>query len=88
VLHERESVVENWEVRTQVKELLVESANVGGGVKVVQRIPVILTSKSGPLERGVEKDVRTEAVATMTLPSLVGRHSLTAEEIIAIGVVE
>ena len=36
VLHEREPVVENREFRTQIEELLVEAANVSGGVEVVQ----------------------------------------------------
>jgi len=80
VLEEREPVVQRSVVRTQIEELLEESSKVSRGVEVIQRIPVILTSESGPGDPEIEKSFRTEMVTSMTLPSLGGRHSLTASE--------
>ena len=77
VLHKREAIVESSVFRAQVEEVFEESSNVSGGVKVVQRVPFVVTSKRNLCERESIKGFRTEVVASVTLPSLGGSHSLT-----------
>ena len=80
VLDKRESIVKDGETCAQIEELFVESTNVGGGIEMVKRVPVILTPKSGLGEREVKKGVGAELIAAVALPSLVGRHSLAASQ--------
>jgi hypothetical protein len=58
------------------------AATVGGGVEVIQRIPIIHAAKKRLLQWDIEILVRTKTVATVALPGFVAEHSLPAKEII------
>src|SRR6267142_6733389 len=58
------------------------AATGGGGVEVIQRIPIIHAAKKSLLQWDVEILVRTKTIATVALPGFVAEHSLPAKEII------
>ncbi len=49
---------------------------------MIQRIPVIQTTKQRFVERDIKILVGTKTVATVALPCLVAEHSLTTVEVI------
>jgi hypothetical protein len=58
------------------------AAAVGSGIEVIQRIPVIQTTKQRFVEWDIEILVGTKTVAAVALPCLIAEHSLSAVEII------
>ena len=69
--HEGEPVVYRSVVSAYVKDLLEEPSEVSGGVKVVQRVPVVVTFKSGLCDRKISEGIWAEVVASVALPNLV-----------------
>ena len=63
----------------QIEHLREDTSGVGGGIKVVEGIPVILTASHRFAEVYVVKGVGTEVVAPVALPGRGGGHGLTPE---------
>ena len=50
---------------------MLRVTEVSGGVRVDQRVPVVVTSKSGLRDRKIVEGICTEVVASVALPNLV-----------------
>jgi len=87
-LNEVETVEEGGVLLSEMMEVLDDSLVVGGRIEVVERVPVVLASDERLLERHVEVLLRSEMVASVTLPGGRRGHGLTTEEVVGGSVVE
>jgi hypothetical protein len=58
------------------------AAAVGSRIEVIQRIPVVQTTKQRLVQCHIEILVGTKTIATVSLPGLVTEHSLPAIEVV------
>ena len=78
-LHQVPTVLKSWVDRSQIEHVREDTSGVGGGIEVVQGIPVILATSKGLAEIHVEEGVGSQVVTSVALPSLGGSHGLTSE---------
>lgn len=69
---------------SKIEHLGKDAPRVGGRIKVIQGIPVIVTPSEGLAEVHVEKGVESEVITPVALPSFIGNHSLTSRPMINI----
>jgi hypothetical protein len=87
-LDEVEAVLDRRVAGSEMVEVLHRSSVLGRRVEVVHRVPRVLAPDERLLERHVEVLLRTEVVASVSLPGLGGGHGLTAEHVVGRAVVE
>jgi hypothetical protein len=62
-----------------MEHLREDTSRVGGGIKVVQGVPVVVAASDRLSKIHVIKRVGTQVVASVTLPGPGGSHGLTPE---------
>jgi len=78
-LYKIETVLQGVVCRAEVHEMFQEAAHVRSRVEMIERVPIIVTSRQGRLQGHVVVLGRAKLVAPVALPSFVTHHCLTPD---------
>lgn len=80
-MDETETILESAVDGTKVEHLSHHTTAVHCGIEVVERVPIVEAADERLVERHVVVLLRSEMIASMTLPGLITEHGLTAVKI-------
>ena len=78
-LHQVPTVLKSRIDRSQIEHMRENTSGIGGGIKVIQGIPVIMTASEGFAKIHVVKGVGSKVVTPVALPGPSCSHGLTSK---------